>query len=154
MRSLARVFIAAAVVATGPILSACSSSMLDSIDPTEWFDSKKKLNGDRRPVFPDGVPGVTTGVPADLVRGYHHEMEGGIPDPAKEAAEAAAGADHPSKPPPQRTATTRKSRPNNNSHTTAAQQPPPQQPPPQQPPPSSQGGWGAPQQPPPWPGSR
>ena len=44
-------------------------------DPTEIFnsdvfDSKKKVKGEREPVFPDGVPGTTTGVPADLVKGY------------------------------------------------------------------------------------
>jgi hypothetical protein len=44
-------------------------------DPTEMFntdmfDSKKKLQGQREPVFPNGVPGTTTGVPADLVKGY------------------------------------------------------------------------------------
>jgi hypothetical protein len=44
-------------------------------DPTEMFnndafDSKKKLQGQRQPVFPDGVPGTTTGVPPDLVKGY------------------------------------------------------------------------------------
>jgi hypothetical protein len=44
-------------------------------DPTEifntdMFDSKKKLQGQREPVFPNGVPGTTTGVPPDLVKGY------------------------------------------------------------------------------------
>jgi hypothetical protein len=44
-------------------------------DPTEMFnsdvfDSKQKLKGERVPVFPDGVPGATTGVPQDLVKGY------------------------------------------------------------------------------------
>jgi hypothetical protein len=44
-------------------------------DPTEifsadMFNTKKKLQGQREPVFPNGVPGTTTGVPADLVKGY------------------------------------------------------------------------------------
>jgi hypothetical protein len=44
-------------------------------DPTEMFntdmfDTKKKLQGQREPVFPSGVPGTTTGVPPDLVKGY------------------------------------------------------------------------------------
>jgi hypothetical protein len=102
MRSLARVILAAVVAGAGPVLSACSS--LDSFDPSEWFESKKKLAGERRPVFPEGVPGVTAGVPPELVKGYH-EPDGGGADPAKAAAEAAAEKPaKPKKPPPQRTA--------------------------------------------------
>lgn len=106
MRSLVRLnpvrlAVAATVLATGPLLSACSSASMDSLDPTEWFDTKKKLSGDRKDVFPDGVPGVTTGVPAELVKGYR-EPEGGRLDPAKAAAEAAADS---ARSAPQRTAT-------------------------------------------------
>ena len=100
-RSLARLVLAAIVAATGPVLSAC-----DSLDTFEIFDSKKKLAGERKPVFPEGVPGVASGVPPDLVKGYH-EPEGGALDPAKAAAEAAAEpAAKPKKPKPapQRTA--------------------------------------------------
>ena len=79
-----RLVLAAIVAATGPVLSAC-----DSLDSFEIFDSKKKLTGDRKPVFPEGVPGVAPGVPPELVRGYH-EPEGGGLDPAKAAAVAAA----------------------------------------------------------------
>src|SRR5512135_2180933 len=55
------------------VLAACTKG--GQFDPTEivnndMFDSKKKIPGDREPVFPDGVPGTTTGVPADLVKGY------------------------------------------------------------------------------------
>jgi hypothetical protein len=156
MRSLVRLLLAAVVVATGPILSACSS--LDSFDPSEWFDSKKKVAGDRKDVFPDGVPGVTSGVPPELVKGYR-EPEGGPLDPAKAAAEAAAGAS-PKKPPPQRTASKPKpkpkpadasARPASASPASAtptsgsAQQPPP---------PPAGSPWPAPQPPAPWPGSR
>jgi outer membrane biosynthesis protein TonB len=55
------------------VLAGCTKS--GQFDPQELlnsdaFDGKKKLKGDRIPVFPDGVPGTTTGVPADLVKGY------------------------------------------------------------------------------------
>src|SRR5258708_11316464 len=79
-----RLVLAAIVAATGPVLSAC-----DSLDTFDVFDSKKKLAGDRKPVFPEGVPGVASGVPPELLKGYH-EPEGGGLDPAKAAAEAAA----------------------------------------------------------------
>jgi hypothetical protein len=84
------------VAATGPVLSAC-----DSLDTFEIFDSKKKLTGERKPVFPEGVPGVASGVPPELMKGYH-EPEGGGLDPAKAAAEAAAEpAAKPKKPKPE-----------------------------------------------------
>jgi hypothetical protein len=41
-----------------------------TIFDSDMFDTKTKLKGDRVPVFPDGVPGTTTGVPPDLVKGY------------------------------------------------------------------------------------
>jgi hypothetical protein len=54
-------------------LGGCAS-IGDAIDPTEWFSGdmfsgKKKLPGDRKPVFPQGVPGVSQGIPSDLVKG-------------------------------------------------------------------------------------
>ncbi len=50
-------------------LSGCASGELE-LDPAYWFpDGKKKLPGERREVFPGGVPGVTQGVPPELIRG-------------------------------------------------------------------------------------
>src|SRR5579884_2044445 len=69
------------------VLAACTPG--GQFDPTEllnssMFDTKKKLKGDRIPVFPNGVPGTTAGVPPDLVKGYQ--------PPPDEAADAAAQA--------------------------------------------------------------
>src|ERR1700687_1474614 len=36
----------------------------------DTFDTKKRLQGERQPVFPNGVPGAASGVPQDLVKGY------------------------------------------------------------------------------------
>ena len=83
-RRPARLVLAAVVAAAGPVLSAC-----DSLDALDIFDTKKKLGGERKEVFPDGIPGVTSGIPPELVKGYR-EPEGGGPDPAKAAAEAVA----------------------------------------------------------------
>jgi hypothetical protein len=45
----------------------------ESFDPTTLTDfipdSKKKLPGERKDVFPQGVPGVVQGVPQELVKG-------------------------------------------------------------------------------------
>ena len=110
MRPLARLVLAAVVAAAGPVLSAC-----DSLDTFEIFDSKKKLAGERKPVFPEGIPGVATGVPPELVRGYREPEGATPPDPAKAAAEAAAEqASKPKpkpKPAPQRAASKPKPQP-------------------------------------------
>lgn len=60
-------------VALALVLAGCTPG--GQFDPTEIFnsdvfDSKTKVKGDREPLFPGGVPGTTTGVPADLVKGY------------------------------------------------------------------------------------
>jgi hypothetical protein len=64
-------------------------------DPTEIFnsdvfDSKTKLKGDRVPLFPNGVPGTTTGVPADLVKGYQPPPDQADADANSDAGAAAA----------------------------------------------------------------
>jgi len=46
------------------------SSIRRRCSPTIRFDTKTKLKGDRQPVFPTGVPGTSSGVPQDLVKGY------------------------------------------------------------------------------------
>jgi hypothetical protein len=107
-RPLARLALAAVVVATGPLLSGCESinswpnTVSSAFDNLDFWDTKKKLPGERKPVFPEGVPGVSTGVPPEMTKGYR-ESEQGAADPAKAAAEAAAAEQNP-KPKPQRTA--------------------------------------------------
>jgi outer membrane biosynthesis protein TonB len=75
-----------AMLAVASALAACTKG--GQFDPTtlldsDMFDSKKPLQGTREPVFPSGVPGATTGIPADLYRGYQ---------PPPDQAAAAAGA--------------------------------------------------------------
>lgn len=108
-----RLIFAAAVIVVAPLMSACSD-VVDKFETLELFDTKKKLSGERKPVFPEGVPGATSGVPAELVKGYQ-QPESGPVDPAKAAAEAAA-ADH-AKPKP-------KSQPQPKPQQTAAKPPP------------------------------
>jgi hypothetical protein len=84
-----------AALALFVVLAGCTKG--GQFDPTEIlnsdaFDSKKKLKGDREAVFPNGVPGTTTGVPADLVKGYQpppEQADAGIP-PAPAVKPAAA----------------------------------------------------------------
>jgi len=55
----------ASLLASGIMLGGCSS-----LDPSEWFSTKKPLPGERKEMFPGGVPGVPQGVPPELVEGY------------------------------------------------------------------------------------
>src|ERR1700691_806526 len=75
------------------VLGACTRG--GQFDPTtlldnDMFDSKKPLKGEREPVFPSGVPGVQSGIPPDLYKGYQPPPEqaadnaGGAPAPAPE----------------------------------------------------------------------
>lgn len=61
------------MLACASLLAACTKG--GQFDPTtlldnDMFDNKKALQGQREPVFPTGVPGVSNGIPADLYKGY------------------------------------------------------------------------------------
>jgi hypothetical protein len=60
-----RILMIASLLAAGFALSGC-----ESFDPQSWFDTKKPLPGDRKPMFQSGVPGVPQGVPPEMVKGY------------------------------------------------------------------------------------
>src|ERR1700757_4370870 len=61
----------ALLLGTGLSLGAC-----DSIDNlTNMLDTKKRIPGDRRAVFPHGVPGVEMGVPPEMMKGYQEKQQ-------------------------------------------------------------------------------
>jgi outer membrane biosynthesis protein TonB len=64
MRAFLRIVLAVFVVASGFALASC-----EFLDNFELFDSKKKLPGDRKPVFPEGVPGIQQGIPSEYLHG-------------------------------------------------------------------------------------
>jgi hypothetical protein len=77
-------------LACGLALGGC-----DSFDPLDKFQDwdllgggKTPLKGERRPVFPAGVPGVPQGVPPDMVKGYQPPAE--EPPPVIEAKQPKA----------------------------------------------------------------
>ncbi len=98
-RAHSYLFRVASALALALLIAGCTKG--GQFDPTELFnsdvfDSKKKLKGERAPVFPEGVPGASTGVPADLVKGYQPppeqpDADAAVPGPAPppEAAETA-----------------------------------------------------------------
>jgi len=79
-----KVYLAACLLVLGGALTGCESF---NWDPTDWFSTKKPLPGERKEVFPGGVPGVPQGVPADLVKGYQPQAEPAAPPPPQVAEE-------------------------------------------------------------------
>src|SRR5215470_13703724 len=69
MRRTQRLIAASILVAFAGMLGGCSSGGFDPSDLLDFLDTKKKLPGDRKPVFPDGVPGLEQGVPKELYKG-------------------------------------------------------------------------------------
>ena len=111
---------AAFILAIGLSASACSSSghSFDPSDliPNNWFGTDEKLPGERKPVFPEGVPGVSDGVPAELIKGHQQAAVDEQPAPAAgppaSAKPAPAARAQPAKPKPQaRTASTQQAQP-------------------------------------------
>jgi len=75
------ILIVIGLLATAPILAACTDFDMDKLDFFH-LNEKKKLPGDRKPLFPEGVPGVTQGIPQELTKGYKPAAE---PESAKVA---------------------------------------------------------------------
>ena len=71
MRRAQRLIAASVLIALSGALAGCSGGMgnFDPSDLLDFLDSKKKLPGDRKPVFPEGVPGVSQGIPPEFVKG-------------------------------------------------------------------------------------
>lgn len=86
MRRTSRLIAAAVLIAFTGVLGGCSS--FDPSDLLDFLDTKKKLPGERKPVFPEGVPGLEQGVPKELYKG------------AQQDANAPAVAAIPAEPPP------------------------------------------------------
>ena len=91
MRRSQRLIAAAVLVSLSGVLAGCSDS-LSNWDPTDmldFLDTKKKIPGDRKPVFPEGVPGLEQGVPKQLYKGSAQEQ---IDQQNAQAAAAASAA--------------------------------------------------------------
>src|SRR5476651_2862471 len=67
-RRLQRIVLLTAFVAIAPVLVGCENFDMDKLD-VFGLNEKKKLPGDRRPLFPEGVPGVSQGIPPEYVKG-------------------------------------------------------------------------------------
>ena len=72
----------AAALGLALMLGGCETSdMIDKLSDLIPFGQKKPLPGERRQVFPEGVPGVPQGVPPELVKGNQPPPEAAPPPP-------------------------------------------------------------------------
>ncbi|OAF09854.1 hypothetical protein AYJ54_11650 [Bradyrhizobium centrolobii] len=92
MRRTPRLIAAAVLIAFTGLLGGCSSGGFDPSDLLDFLDTKKKLPGDRKPVFPEGVPGLEQGVPKEMYKGAQQQQD---------QQNAAAAAAVPVEPPPE-----------------------------------------------------
>src|SRR5213080_9331 len=79
MRGPKNLIALAVVAALSGALAGCGGGGIANCDPSDmldFLDTKKKLPGDRTPVFPEGVPGLEQGVPKDMYKGAQQQ-----PDP-------------------------------------------------------------------------
>ena len=90
MNRITRVVLTASALSLVLVLAGCESFDPTAIFDAEIFNTKKKLPGERRSVFPEGTPGVPQGVPQELVKGYQ--------PPEQEPQQAAAPPEAKSKP--------------------------------------------------------
>lgn len=85
MRACHRIVLLAVLVSITPVLVGCSDFDPDKFDFL-GLNKKKPLPGKREDLFPNGVPGVTQGIPPQYMKGYQEKQQ-------QEAAAAAAAAE-------------------------------------------------------------
>jgi hypothetical protein len=125
--------LAVALLVAGPLLAACSSDFDpgDIGDKLDFFhvNEKKKLPGERKELFPGGVPGVSQGIPPDLVKGYKPpETAAVVEEPKEEKPKPKPRVVHqaPRKPKPQQQAQQPKPQPQQAQQQPAWPEPQPQ----------------------------
>jgi hypothetical protein len=90
MRRMHRIVLLAGLLAIAPVLAGCEDFDIDKFD-VFGINQKKKLPGDRKELFPQGVPGVTQGIPPEYLKENQPPPET-AQAPAAQPADAAAPA--------------------------------------------------------------
>src|SRR3954471_22260059 len=76
MRRPQRLIAATVLIALSSALAGCGSmGNFDPSDLLDFLDTKKKLPGERKAVFPEGVPGLEQGVPKELYKGSRQQID-------------------------------------------------------------------------------
>lgn len=89
MSRLARIGFTVLTLSLGLALAGCEGFDPTSIMDTDFFNTKKRLPGERKPVFPEGTPGVPQGVPNELVKGHQPAEQAEQTEQAQPTAQAA-----------------------------------------------------------------
>jgi hypothetical protein len=74
MRRMPRVVLLAALVTLATMLAGCENFDMEKLDFLH-LNSKKPLPGKRELLFPNGVPGVTQGIPKQYMKGYQEQQQ-------------------------------------------------------------------------------
>jgi hypothetical protein len=74
MRRMHRIVLLVGLVALAPVLAGCEDFDMDKFDFLH-LNEKKKLPGERKDVFPQGVPGVSQGIPPEYMKGNQPQPE-------------------------------------------------------------------------------
>jgi hypothetical protein len=85
MRRWDRIVLLAGLVALAPVLAGCENFDMDKLDVFHLND-KKKLPGERKDLFPSGVPGVTQGIPPEYLKGNQPPPDTALALPANPPA--------------------------------------------------------------------
>jgi len=92
MRTFHRTILLAVLSTFVPALTACSGGFdMDKLD-VFGLNEKKKLPGERKELFPGGVPGVTQGIPAEFMKGNQPPTDAAQTPPSTEQGKEAAAA--------------------------------------------------------------
>ena len=89
MSRLARIGFTVLTLSLGLALAGCEGFDPTSIMDMDFFNTKKRLPGERKPVFPEGTPGVPQGVPNELVKGHQPAEQAEQTEQAQPTAQAA-----------------------------------------------------------------
>ena len=100
MSRLARIGFTVLTLSLGLALAGCEGFDPTSIMDTDFFNTKKRLPGERKSVFPEGTPGVPQGVPKELFKGSQAAEQTEQAQPTAQAAPAEPKAESKPKPKP------------------------------------------------------
>src|SRR5262245_4234141 len=92
MNRFARTSLTLLTLSLGVLVSGCEGFDPTSIMDSDFFNTKKRLPGERKSVFPEGTPGVPQGVPKELVKGYQPSEQAEEAQPIAPTAPAEAKA--------------------------------------------------------------
>ncbi len=100
MRFFVRIGLTVGAIGLALALAGCEDFDPTAIFDSDLFNTKKPLPGKRVPVFPEGTPGVSQGVPPELVKGYQPPVEAAEAPQTTATATPKQAATEPSEPKP------------------------------------------------------